>query len=77
MRLPILSGLAALSMALVATGCTTVGGSGKAAIPETTSYAYLPHSTQTQLLLRRIPKLSLPAAFSVYCFTDLPSHLQL
>ena len=70
MRLPILPGLAALSIALMASGCTTVGGSGKAFLPETTSYAYLPNATQTQLLLRGIPKPSRQVAVAVYSFTD-------
>ncbi|MFN3819706.1 MAG: CsgG/HfaB family protein [Blastomonas sp.] len=51
-------------------GCTTVGGSGKAAIPETTSYAYLPNATQTQNLLRGIPAPSRQVAVAVYNFTD-------
>ena len=70
MRFPIIPGLAALSVALMASGCTTVGGSGKAFLPETTSYAYLPNATQTQLLLRGIPKPSRQVAVAVYSFTD-------
>ena len=62
--------LAALAMTALVAGCTTVGGSGKAAIPETTSYAYLPNATQTQQLLRGIPAPSRQVAVAVYNCTD-------
>ncbi len=60
----------ALALAVALAGCTTVGGSGKAVIPETTSYAYLPDATQTQELLRGIPTPSRQVAVAVYSFTD-------
>ncbi|GGB56221.1 CsgG/HfaB family protein [Blastomonas aquatica] len=62
--------LAALMTTALMAGCTTVGGSGKAAIPETTSYAFLPNATQTQLLLQGIPAPSRQVAVAVYNFTD-------
>lgn len=62
--------ISALMMTALAAGCTTVGGSGKASIPETTTYAYLPNATQTQNLLRGIPAPSRQVAVAVYNFTD-------
>lgn len=62
--------IAALALTAMSAGCTTVGGSGKAAIPETTSYAFLPNATQTQLLLQGIPAPSRQVAVAVYNFTD-------
>lgn len=62
--------LVALILTVLVAGCTTVGGSGKASIPETTTYAYLPNPTQTQNLLRGIPAPSRQVAVAVYNFTD-------
>lgn len=59
-----------LSLAVLATGCTTVGGSGRGAVPEMTSLAHIPERTQTQLMLADIPAPSRQVAIAVYGFTD-------
>lgn len=51
-------------------GCTTVGTSGRDAIPETTSLAFFPRKTQTQLLLNDLPAPERQVAIAVYGFTD-------
>lgn len=57
---------AAISVA----GCTTVGTSGRDAIPESTSLAFFPRKTQTQLLLNDLPAPERQVAIAVYGFTD-------
>lgn len=58
-----------LGTALLA-GCTTVGGSGRALVPETSSLAVIPQKTQTQLALEQIPAPSRQVAIAVYGFND-------
>ena len=57
---------AAISVA----ACTTVGTSGRDAIPESTSLAFFPRKTQTQLLLNDLPAPERQVAIAVYGFTD-------
>ena len=65
MRRLILCGLA-----LALAGCTTLGGSGRSFIPETSSMAVIPAKTQTQKLLAAIPAPARQVAVAVYGFTD-------
>jgi curli production assembly/transport component CsgG len=51
-------------------GCNTVGNSGRDMIPESTSLAYFPKKTQTQLLLNDLPAPERQVAIAVYGFTD-------
>jgi curli production assembly/transport component CsgG len=51
-------------------GCTTVGGSGRALVPETSSMAVIPAKTQTQKLLEAVPPPARQVAVAVYGFTD-------
>lgn len=50
--------------------CTTVGTSGRDAIPESTSLAFFPKKTQTQLLLNDLPAPERQVAIAVYGFSD-------
>jgi curli production assembly/transport component CsgG len=61
--------LVLLSAALLA-GCTTLAGSGRALVPETSSLAVIPQKTQTQLALEQIPAPTRQVAVAVYGFTD-------
>ncbi len=58
-----------LTMALLG-GCTTVGGSGRALIPQSSTLAVLPEKTQTQKLLEAVPPPARQVAVAVYGFTD-------
>ena len=60
--------LAALAMGL--SGCMTVGQSGRDLLPEETSLAYFPKTTQTQNLLKQLPGPQRQVAIAVYGFTD-------
>ncbi len=51
-------------------GCTTLADDGRAGIPETTSFAFYPHVTQTQRELAAIPPPARPVAIAVYGFQD-------
>lgn len=53
-----------------AAACTTVGNSGKDAIPESTTLAFFPKKTQTQLLLNDLPAPERQVAIAVYGFSD-------
>ena len=59
-----------LALASCLGGCTTVAGSGRATIPETTSLAHIPPRTQTQNLLAELPPPSRSVAVAVYDFQD-------
>lgn len=61
--------LCSLALASLA-GCTTVGNSGRDLVPESTSLAYFPKKTQTQLLLNDLPPPERQVAIAVYGFTD-------
>lgn len=58
--------LAAFSLA----GCMTVSKSGRDSFAESTSLAYFPKKTQTQLLLNDLPPPQRQVAIAVYGFTD-------
>lgn len=66
MRRVLLAALCGASLA----GCTTVGGSGRALVPETSSMAVFPEKTQTQRLLESVPAPARQVAVAVYGFTD-------
>lgn len=51
-------------------GCTTVEGSGRALIPQSSTLAVLPEKTQTQKLLEAVPPPARQVAVAVYGFTD-------
>lgn len=51
-------------------GCMTVGKSGRDTFAPSTSLAYFPKKTQTQLLLNDLPKPQRQVAVAVYGFTD-------
>jgi len=59
-----------LAASLMVGGCATVGKDGRDFIPPTTSKAYIPAKTQTQLLLQNLPAPSRPVAIAVYGFAD-------
>lgn len=63
-----LLGLTTLAVGLSA--CQSVGYSGRDAVPPTTSMAYYPSRTQTQILLENLPAPQRPVAVAVYGFTD-------
>jgi curli production assembly/transport component CsgG len=63
----LVSTLAALSLL---SGCTTLGKSGRDALPTTTSLAFIPQKTQTQHMLAALPPPSRPIAIAVYNFAD-------
>jgi curli production assembly/transport component CsgG len=58
-----------LALSLLA-GCANISEDGRSAIPETTSFAFIPQKTQTQRLLTAIPPPQRPIAVAVYDFTD-------
>ena len=60
---------AATALSLLS-GCTTLGKSGRDAIPTTTSLAFIPQKTQTQNMLAALPPPSRPVAIAVYNFAD-------
>jgi len=62
--------LAALAVLSLLSGCTSLAMDGRDAIPETTSLAFIPHKTQTQLMLQAIPAPQRPVAVAVYDFSD-------
>ena len=66
MRRVVSIGLATLALG----GCTTVGGSGRALIAQTSSMAVIPEKTQTQKLLEVVPPPTRQVAVAVYGFTD-------
>lgn len=51
-------------------GCMTVSKSGRDTFAESTSLAYFPKKTQTQLLLNDLPPPQRQVAIAVYGFTD-------
>ncbi|RST31514.1 curlin [Sphingomonas ginkgonis] len=51
-------------------GCTTLGRDGRSEIPEMSSLATIPQTTQTQNLLASIPPPQRPIAVAVYGFGD-------
>lgn len=51
-------------------GCTTLGKSGRDAVPPMTSLAFIPRKTQTQNMLAALPPPSRPVAIAVYNFAD-------
>ena len=58
-----------LALSLLA-GCANISEDGRSAIPETTSFAFIPQRTQTQRLLGSIPPPQRQIAVAVYDFTD-------
>jgi len=62
--------LAALAVLSLLSGCTSLAMDGRDTIPETTSLAFIPHKTQTQLMLQAIPAPQRPVAVAVYDFSD-------
>lgn len=61
----------ALSVAALSlTACQSVAYSGRDSVPETTSMAYFPSRTQTQVLLENLPAPQRQVAVAVYGFTD-------
>ncbi|MEE4200746.1 CsgG/HfaB family protein [Erythrobacter sp.] len=58
------------ALAMMATGCMTVGNDGRDLLPEDTSFAYFPKKTQTQGLLEQLPAPQRQVAIAVYGFTD-------
>jgi curli production assembly/transport component CsgG len=62
--------LPAIVALMLASGCTSIGQSGRDLIPPTTSFAYIPQKTQTQRLLAALPAPQRPVAIAVYGFTD-------
>lgn len=62
--------LSAICALFLLTGCSTVGRSGRDAVPPTTSLAYIPEKTQTQRMLAALPPPSRPIAVAVYNFSD-------
>lgn len=59
-----------IAASLLLSGCTTVGKDGRDFMPPTTSKAYIPEKTQTQLLLQNLPSPNRPVAVAVYGFSD-------
>ncbi len=70
MSINIMRSLSLAVPALLLAGCATVGDSGRATLPETSSLAVYPQRTQTQLQLEAIPAPVRPVAIAVYAFTD-------
>src|SRR3546814_9628224 len=63
--------IAAMALgALSLGGCMTVSKSGRDTFAESTSLAYFPKKTQTQLLLNGLPPPERPVAIAVSGFTD-------
>lgn len=69
MRRPVSIAVTALC-ALSLSGCMTVGKSGRDNFAPSTSLAYFPKKTQTQILLNDLPKPQRQVAVAVYGFTD-------
>ncbi len=70
-KIKLLTRLALCSFAVASlAACTTVGTSGRDAIPESTSLAFFPKKTQTQLLLNDLPAPERQVAIAVYGFSD-------
>jgi len=61
-----LAGITALALA----GCMSMPQDGRNLVPTTTSLAYFPKKTQTQMLLNQLPPPQRPVAVAVYGFTD-------
>lgn len=57
-------------LALALSGCMTVGESGRATIPQSSSMAVYPAKTQTQKQLEAVPPPTRPVAVAVYGFND-------
>jgi curli production assembly/transport component CsgG len=70
MRRPGVGFVLAMLAAAALSGCTSVGGSGRATLPERTSLAYFPDVTQTQHLLTSLPAPTKSVAVAVYGFVD-------
>ena len=51
-------------------GCMSLADDGRAMLPEETSLAYFPKTTQTQNLLQQLPAPERQVAIAVYGFTD-------
>ena len=62
--------LALCAAAAMLSGCMTVGESGRAWSPQTSSLAVIPDKTQTQKLLEAVPPPARQVAVAVYGFTD-------
>lgn len=63
--------IAALTLsALSLSGCMTVSKSGRDSFTKSTSLAYFPKKTQTQILLNDLPPPQRKVAVAVYGFTD-------
>ena len=62
--------LSALLLTSLLCGCANISEDGRSAIPETTSFAFIPQKTQTQRLLGAIPPPQRTIAVAVYDFTD-------
>lgn len=60
----------AAALALGLGGCMSVGDDGRDLLPESTSLAYFPKTTQTQNLLKQLPAPQRQVAVAVYGFTD-------
>lgn len=69
MRLGGKSSLASIT-ALALAGCMSMPQDGRNLVPTTTSLAYFPKKTQTQMLLNQLPPPQRPVAVAVYGFTD-------
>ncbi len=65
-REPIIAAFMALSLS----GCMTLEEDGRDSLAPTTSLAYFPQRTQTQLLLEQLPAPERQVAIAVYGFTD-------
>ena len=59
-----------LAGAAMLSGCVNLAEDGRDAIPTTTSLAFYPKKTQTQLELEGIPPPDRPVAVTVYNFSD-------
>lgn len=68
MRVRLIPGIGAI--ALMLSGCMSVGEDGRDLLPEETSLAYFPKKTQTQNLLHQLPAPERQVAIAVYGFTD-------
>lgn len=62
--------LSMLCAVLALAGCGSVTRTGRDAVPETASRAFLPAKTQTQKLLEGLPPPGRPVAIAVYGFSD-------
>ena len=58
------------ALALALGGCMSVGDDGRDLLPESTSLAYFPKTTQTQNLLKQLPGPQRQVAVAVYGFSD-------